>query len=44
VIDKSNFDDVNDESARKYFDTPKEEYQVAAYTILIWDKRLPVGE
>jgi hypothetical protein len=44
VLDKSNVDNVNEESARKFFGNPKDEYQVSGYEVLVWDKRLPIGE
>jgi hypothetical protein len=40
VIDMSNVDNVNEESARRFFGNPRDEYQVAGYKILVWDKRL----
>jgi hypothetical protein len=42
VLGKSNIDNVNEESARKFFGDPKNEYQVAGYKVLVWDKSLPV--
>jgi hypothetical protein len=44
VLDNSNIDNVNEESARKFFGNPKDEYQVAGYKVLVWDKSLPVRE
>jgi hypothetical protein len=42
VLGKPSIDNVNEASARKFFGDPKDEYQVAGYQILVWDKRLPV--